>query len=291
MSPSRPLIGGPSFRRRVLCFSIAIALESCRLTTAGSQHGSQHRITISVKPGHVAPEDARAILETAIRGRASGRMDEVPQGPGSVVFKTSEIVVQTVRYLPSIPVKSESAVVRIPLEKPIESYECSPGNGCYTWVRAAWNVQRDPGTWRFWSSKANEAKLAAIIDAFNELVSRNIHADLLDADFPAKAAAWRANPAKALSPEGERRRVLAENAFREKDVPVAIEHFTAALETDPTWADGNFNLALLLGESGEYRQAARYMKRYLLLVPDSKDAKAAREKIIIWEDKASRAAP
>ena len=56
----------------------------------------------------------------------------------------------------------------------------------------------------------------------------------------------------------------------------------------PPWAAGWFNAALLYGEFGEYEYAADRMKRYLLLVPDAPDAKAAREKMIVWEEKAKQ---
>ncbi len=40
----------------------------------------------------------------------------------------------------------------------------------------------------------------------------------------------------------------------------------------------------------KYDRAADHMKRYLDLVPDSPDAAAARDKLVIWEEKARKAA-
>ena len=46
-------------------------------------------------------------------------------------------------------------------------------------------------------------------------------------------------------------------------------------------------MALLYGETSEYALAADRMKHYLELMPNSPDAAAARDKIVIWEDKAA----
>lgn len=109
--------------------------------------------------------------------------------------------------------------------------------------------------------------------------------------FATQAAAWRAaNPKPALSPRADRHRILAEQAMREKNVAKAMYELESALLLDPTWSSGNYNLALL-HESAEdgmmagILEAARYMKRFLLLEPDSREAPAAREKVVIWEDK------
>ena len=236
--------------------------------------GTKHSVT-PADPGRLAEKEARAVLDAAIR---RGAFD--PQMP--IEFRRREI------FLVATTLNGKKLEVRIPLDGQITEFRCAPGDGCDAWVRATGAPQ---GAWLL-NTRNDPAQMQKVVDAFNELVARNIYADRLDKDFPAKAAAWRAaDPKPPLSENGNKRRILAENAFREKNVALAIEHFEAALETDPTWPDGNFNLALLYGETNEFRLAAFYMKRYLTLVPDSKDAKAAREKLIIWEDKAGRAHP
>lgn len=108
-------------------------------------------------------------------------------------------------------------------------------------------------------------------------------------DFQPKAAAWRALPTKPpLSPEADRHWLLAENAFQEKNLESAVEHYEAALEIQPMWPVGWFNLAMIYGEQKQYADASDCMKRYLELVPDAPDAKSAREQMIIWEDKAKQ---
>jgi predicted TPR repeat methyltransferase len=53
----------------------------------------------------------------------------------------------------------------------------------------------------------------------------------------------------------------------------------------PTWPEGQFNLAFLCGETGDYGCAVEHMQDYLELVPDAPDAQAAKDKLIIWKDK------
>jgi hypothetical protein len=129
-------------------------------------------------------------------------------------------------------------------------------------------------------------------------------------DFHPKAAAWRALTTKPpLSPEAKRERILAENAISElgtdlreavahgrgieglpegekKHLDSAVEHYESALEIQSTWPDGWFNLAMIYAAQNNYTDALDAMKHYLELVPDAPDAQAAREQMIIWEDKA-----
>jgi hypothetical protein len=108
--------------------------------------------------------------------------------------------------------------------------------------------------------------------------------------FQQQAAAWRALAVKPELPEETRKqRTLAESYLREKDFISSIEHYKLGVRADLTWPEGWFNLALLYGETGEFASAAASMKNYLELMPDSPDAAAARDKIVIWEDKAAHA--
>lgn len=114
--------------------------------------------------------------------------------------------------------------------------------------------------------------------------------DVVDAtkleEFKKQAKAWRELPTKPTMPEEARRhKVLAENAFREKDFTKASEEYGAALKIFPCWPEGQFNLALISGETKSYRSALLHMKCYLELAPNAPNAEPARDKLIIWEDK------
>jgi tetratricopeptide (TPR) repeat protein len=137
-----------------------------------------------------------------------------------------------------------------------------------------------------WKSERSALRFS---DAFNRLVYEAHFGspDGLPA-FGAAAKAWRERPeSRPQPPDGwESHRVLAEQSIREKKFIDALVHYEAGLQAFPTWPEGWFNAALLYAELGEYVYAADRMRRYLELVPDAPDAKAAREKIIIWDEKA-----
>ena len=106
--------------------------------------------------------------------------------------------------------------------------------------------------------------------------------------FETQLKPWREAALKPAMPEAAREhQVLAEYAFEEKDEEKAIREYMAALAIYPTWPEGQFNLATLAGEKKYYELAVMHMKEYLELVPDSPDAQAAKDSIIIWRDKLS----
>jgi formylglycine-generating enzyme required for sulfatase activity len=102
--------------------------------------------------------------------------------------------------------------------------------------------------------------------------------------FLGVVAAYRAaNPKPQLSEEARKFKVQAEFAVQNKEFDKAAELYGKALDIAPWWPAGHFNRALILGEIKKYRVAMNEMKRYLLLVPDAPDARAAQDKIYQWE--------
>lgn len=107
--------------------------------------------------------------------------------------------------------------------------------------------------------------------------------------FEAIAANYRNAVAKPEFPEAARRfRVQAEAAVRNKDYEDAADLYDEALKIAPWWPEGRFNRALILGELKEYGEAMAEMKKYLVLVPDAPNARAAQDKIYEWEAGAVR---
>jgi formylglycine-generating enzyme required for sulfatase activity len=92
-----------------------------------------------------------------------------------------------------------------------------------------------------------------------------------------------ANPRPGLPEEAHKFKVQAEFAVQEKQFDKAVELYGKALEIAPWWPEGHYNRAGILGETEKYRDAIREMKRYLLLVPDAPDARAAQDMIYQWE--------
>lgn len=92
-----------------------------------------------------------------------------------------------------------------------------------------------------------------------------------------------ANPKPQLPEEARKFKVQAEFAVQNKEFEKAAELYGRALEIAPWWPAGHFDRALILGETEKYYDAMREMKRYLLLMPNAPDARAAQDKIYQWE--------
>jgi tetratricopeptide (TPR) repeat protein len=156
-------------------------------------------------------------------------------------------------------------------------------------------------TWRvFWQDYAHEnreamaiqprhaAKFEAALDYLAEKARQEESDNEIRefAQFRVQAGAWRSAAVKPTMPEDAREhQVLAEFAFKEKNADKAISEYSAALSAFPTWPEGQYNLAMLAGEKKMYDVAIKHMKCYLELAPDSGDAQAAKDAVIIWKDK------
>lgn len=107
-----------------------------------------------------------------------------------------------------------------------------------------------------------------------------------EAAFAESAKKYRELPVKpALLDDVRQFRVLAEDAFNNKEIEKAADYYEQGLEIEPMWPQGQYNAALLYGEIKDYENAVLHMKRYLELVPDAPDAQAARDQVVIWQSK------
>jgi len=93
-----------------------------------------------------------------------------------------------------------------------------------------------------------------------------------------------ANPKPVLS-ESIRKFIVPANAeSQNKNYKRAIELYQKAISIDPVaYPAAYYNLALLSEQFRFYGTAIFNMKKYLLLVPDATDARAAQDKIYEWE--------
>jgi tetratricopeptide (TPR) repeat protein len=144
---------------------------------------------------------------------------------------------------------------------------------------------------KFWNSlERNEAvSLAAAFYVLKRYAEgyKPEDEEALFADFQQKAKAWRVLTVKPALPEDVQRcRVMAEDAFNNKDFEKALKYYKKGLAIEPLWPQGQFNAALLEGELHCFKSAAIHMKSYLELAPDAANAKVAREKMYLWEEKA-----
>lgn len=110
-----------------------------------------------------------------------------------------------------------------------------------------------------------------------------------EARFEKTAQNYRNAAKKPSFPEEARKfKVQAEAAVRDKAFAEAAALYGKALEIAPWWPEGHFNRAAVLSESGSYLGAIREMKRYLALVPNAPNARAAQDKIYDWERRAQK---
>ncbi len=103
--------------------------------------------------------------------------------------------------------------------------------------------------------------------------------------FAAQAGQYRALKVKPPVSEEQRKFIVQANAISEqKEYARAISLYQKAIAVDPvSYPGAYFNMALLSAQEHRFRSAIGYMKRYLLLVPDAKDARSAQDKIYEWE--------
>lgn len=118
-------------------------------------------------------------------------------------------------------------------------------------------------------------------------IQQNIEKDHKEqlALFESRAAQYRTLKVKPPVSEEQRRYIVQANALNErKNYAGAIDLYTKTIELDPvSYPEAYFNLALLSAQMQRFKPAIAYMKQYLLLVPEAKDARNGQDKIYEWE--------
>ncbi|MBI5316076.1 MAG: tetratricopeptide repeat protein [Nitrospirae bacterium] len=98
------------------------------------------------------------------------------------------------------------------------------------------------------------------------------------------ARVLRKMPSKPALPEEARKfGVQATSLVERKRYEEAVALYKKALEIAPWWAEGHFNRALVLANQNRFHEAIAGMKHFVLLTPDSADARAAQDKLYEWE--------
>ena len=103
--------------------------------------------------------------------------------------------------------------------------------------------------------------------------------------FQAKASQYRGMKVKPPVSEEQRKYIVQANAANvQKDYAGAIDLYGKVIDVDPvSYPEAYFNLALLSAQTQRFKTAIAYMRQYLQLVPDAKDARSAQDKIYEWE--------
>jgi tetratricopeptide (TPR) repeat protein len=108
-------------------------------------------------------------------------------------------------------------------------------------------------------------------------------------EFEAIARQYREAKKKPSLPEDARKfKVQAEFAAKNRKYVDAVNLYADALKLCPWWPAGHYNRALVLtmlktSDNSNYQDAIIEMKKYLMLVPNAPDARAAQDKIYQWE--------
>jgi hypothetical protein len=148
--------------------------------------------------------------------------------------------------------------------------------------------------WRLWTPATEVEDMDTykkIADALFVLKNNSSadHEATEEADFDKAINDHRKATSKEAFPEAARKfKVQAEDALNDKKFEDAADFYAEALKLAPWWPEGHFNRALVLAESGNYEIAIREMKRYLIIVPNASDARAAQDKIYDWERRAGK---
>ena len=127
-------------------------------------------------------------------------------------------------------------------------------------------------------------KLADYLFYFQHQSNSKLY-DSLIAQFEPIAAHYRALKVKPTVSEEQRKYIVQANSLNQKKMyDAAIEYYIKAIELDHTTYPAAYsNLALLSAQVQKYDVAIYYMKKYLLLEPESPDARSAQDKIYEWD--------
>ncbi len=139
-------------------------------------------------------------------------------------------------------------------------------------------------SFRFESKDLADAKrMADDLDFMKRSIAKQDEARA--AQSAALVAQYRALKTKPPVSEEQRRFIVQANTFnQQKNYGQALEHYQKALDLQPlSYPAAYFNMALLSAQLNRFRLAIAYMKQYLLLEPEAKDARSAQDKIYEWE--------
>lgn len=146
----------------------------------------------------------------------------------------------------------------------------------------------DCGSWAGISvptpDRANHVAAALLRWKTSTLAERQAYFAEQQQGFASIAANYRNTTPRPPVPEDLRRvQVVAEEAVREERFVEAADAYERALEHAPWWPEGQFNLALILGELYYYDEAIEHMQDFLALVPDAPNARHWQDQVYRWQ--------
>ena len=153
------------------------------------------------------------------------------------------------------------------------------------------NSKHIPGTRIHPTYTVAEEKMNAFYGKFELLRAKLININSLNicqkrlSEFIVKYENYQQQKEKSLFTEDQRKFVVQANAANEKkDYNEAILLYEKAMEINPfSYPPAYYNIALISSQIKNYIYAILNMKKYLMLLPDAEDARAAQDKIYEWE--------
>ncbi|MBN1834133.1 MAG: hypothetical protein JW896_18695 [Deltaproteobacteria bacterium] len=103
--------------------------------------------------------------------------------------------------------------------------------------------------------------------------------------FETQVARYRSMEIKPTVSEEQKKYIVQANSqSKKKEYKTALALYRKAVEVDPvSYPEAYFNMALLSAQMHRFKPAISYMKKYLMLEPNAKDARNAQDKIYEWE--------
>jgi len=125
--------------------------------------------------------------------------------------------------------------------------------------------------------------LQPAINAQEEIIRAEMMADSIR--FCTLASKYREMEVKPVVTEQQRKYIVQASSFTKDKIYIsAIDAYKKAIAIDPVaYPAVYYNLAFLFAEKKDFKEAIKNMQKYLLLVPDAPDARAAQDKIYEWE--------
>jgi tetratricopeptide (TPR) repeat protein len=178
------------------------------------------------------------------------------------------------------------------LLKEHDNYTCNIQNVRYLTFSDSYKIFEDGSTWNDPNTIRNFAealscfqhKIAkAYTDSINNNFAKKLENNLFE--FRRTANDYQQLTVKPTVTEEQRKYIVQANALNnEKKYAEAIDFYKKAIEINPVaYPAAYYNLALLCAQTNDFKQAIFNIKKYLLLVPDAPDARAAQDKIYEWE--------
>ena len=105
-----------------------------------------------------------------------------------------------------------------------------------------------------------------------------------EAAFQEESRKYREMRVKPVLPEeAHKYDVQGDFAVEKKNLAAAADRYGEALKIAPWWPEGHFKRGVILADIERYDEGVDEMKKFLLLAPDAKEARAAQDNIYKWE--------